>query len=59
MAIREYWLCEGTVGAASRHGIGGMQCCGADCRAEAASLIRSGNCRSSADALTFDDGASA
>ena len=54
---REYWHCEGPMGAASRPGIGGLQCQRVSYRA--AGLIPNVERRRSADAVTFYECSSA
>ena len=49
---REYWLCEGAVGAAGRFGLGGLQCHRAEHRAYA-NVFTHLNCRVGVNALGF------
>jgi hypothetical protein len=54
---REYWLCEGAVGAAGRFGLGCLQCHGAEHRAHPSGFADL-NCRVGVNALGFRNRAS-
>jgi len=54
---REYWLCEGAVGAADRFGLGCLQCHGAEHRAHPSGFADL-NCRVGVKALGFRNRAS-
>jgi len=59
LSHREYWLCEGALGAAGRPGSGGLQCRRADYGAGAGRLVAHLKCRISTNPLTLRDAGAA